>query len=392
MGKRVVLVVLDSVGIGELPDAHLFGDTGSATLQNTAKTVGGLTVPNLAELGLGCIAPIMGVPNTDSPRANYGKMAEVSAGKDTTTGHWEIAGLRLDKPFPTYPNGFPLEVIAAFQAAIGRKVLGNRPASGTAIVEELGAKHVATGQPIVYTSADSVFQIAAHEEVISLQELYGMCQKAREILSGPHAVGRVIARPFTGSPGNFTRTANRRDFSLTPPAPTILDILSGAGYGVYAVGKIEDIFALQGITQAEHSHGNMAVVDATIQFIRSAKDGLIFANLVDFDSLWGHRNDVNAYAKGLEEFDQRLPELLDSLQSDDILIITADHGCDPTTPSTDHSREYVPLLVFGPRLQSGVDLGVRSTFADIAATIAAVFDVDNPGHGTSFLPEIAGRR
>lgn len=388
MGQRVVLIVLDSVGIGELPDAHKFGDTGSATLQNTAKAVGGLNVPHLQRLGLGNIAEIQGVPAADEPQASFGKMAEISAGKDTTTGHWEIAGLFLDKPFPIYPNGFPPEIIEAFEKAVGRQVLGNRPASGTQIIQELGEEHIRTGRPIVYTSADSVFQIAAHEEVIPLRELYKMCETARRILTGPHAVGRVIARPFVGSPGNFTRTPNRRDFSLAPPQPTILDKLSEAGYEVCAVGKIEDIFAFRGITASKHSHGNMAVVDSTLDFMASAGSGLIFANLVDFDSLWGHRNDPAAYAKGLEEFDARVPEIQKTLRDDDMLIITADHGCDPTTESTDHSREYVPLLVYGRRLKGGVNLGIRATFADVAATIAELFGVENPGQGRSFLGEV----
>lgn len=382
---RVVLMILDGVGIGELPDADRFGDVGSATLQNTAEAVGGLHLPHLAELGLGCIAPIKGVAATKAPIGNYGKMAEVSAGKDTTTGHWEIAGLRLDTPFPTYPNGFPDEVIKPFSEAIGRGILGNKPASGTEIIQELGEEHIRTGKPIVYTSADSVFQIAAHEDVIPVSELYRMCKIAREILTGEHAVGRVIARPFIGRPGEFVRTERRRDFSLAPPRPTILDKLSEAGYDVCAVGKIEDIFASQGITASNHAHGNMAIVDATLEFIATAGPGLIFANCVDFDTLWGHRNNVQDYAKGLEEFDQRVPEILHRLKPEDILIITADHGCDPTTPSTDHSREYVPLLVYGKRLKSGVNLGIRRTFADVAATIAELFAVENPGEGTSFL-------
>lgn len=385
INARVVMIVLDSVGIGELPDADRFGDAGSATLQHTAEAVGGLRLPHLGELGLGCIAPIAGVPAAADPVGNYGKMAEVSAGKDTTTGHWEIAGLRLDTPFPTYPDGFPEEVIKPFTEAIGRGILGNRPASGTEIIKELGEEHMRSGKPIVYTSADSVFQIAAHEEVIPVSELYRMCEIARNILTGPHAVGRVIARPFAGEPGAFVRTERRKDFSLVPPRPTILDKLSEAGYDVCAVGKIEDIFAFRGITKSYHAHGNMEVVDTTLQFMATAGPGLIFANCVDFDSLWGHRNDVEAYAKGLEEFDERVPEIIDRLRPDDILIITADHGCDPTTPSTDHSREYVPLLVHGKGIRSGVNLGIRSTFADVAASIAELFDVENPGEGKSFL-------
>lgn len=369
---RVCLVVLDSVGIGELPDASRFGDQGSHTLRHAAESVGGLVAPNLERLGLGCIDDIPGLACPDHPAGAYGKMAERSAGKDTTTGHWELAGVVLDSPFPVYPNGFPPDVIEAFERAIGRKVLGNKPASGTVIIEELGVEHLRTGYPIVYTSADSVFQIAAHERVIPVEELYRMCQIAREILTGPHAVGRVIARPFEGEPGAFRRTPRRRDFSLEPPRPTLLDRLVEAKREVWAVGKIEDIFAGRGITEAVHTKDNMEGVDATVAFLKCTRGrrGLVITNLVDFDTLWGHRNDPVAYARGLEAFDRRLPEIVEALGPRDVLIVTADHGNDPATPSTDHSREYVPLLVTGPCIRSGVNLGIRQTFADVAATAA----------------------
>ncbi|MBT1278738.1 phosphopentomutase [Thermoanaerobacter sp. CM-CNRG TB177] len=387
MFKRVILIVLDSVGVGELPDAYRFGDEGSNTLGHvTEKT--GVDLPNMGQLGLGNIIPLKSVPENPNAIGGYGKMAEKSAGKDTTTGHWEIAGLFINKPFPTYPNGFPDEIIKEFEKRIGRKVLGNKPASGTEIIKELGEEHVKTGFPIVYTSADSVFQVAAHEDVIPPVELYRICEIAREILKGDHAVGRVIARPFTGSSGNFVRTENRRDFSLKPFEPTILDMLKEAGYEVFAIGKIEDIFAGQGITGKNHTTNNDEGITATIKAMDEVKDGLIFTNLVDFDMLYGHRNDVEGYAKALKNFDDRLPEIMEKLTKEDLLIITADHGCDPATESTDHSREYVPLLVYSPLMKHGVNLGVRSTYADIAATIAEIFEVGSTKHGTSFLREL----
>lgn len=388
---RICLIVLDSVGIGELPDAARFGDEGSHTLRHTAQAVGGLRLPHLERLGLGCIDEIPGVACAGRPAAAYGKMAERSAGKDTTTGHWELTGVVLDRPFPTYPEGFPPEVIEAFERAIGRRVLGNRPASGTVIIEELGEEHLRTGRPIVYTSADSVFQIAAHESVIPVPELYRMCEIARGILTGPHAVGRVIARPFEGTPGSFRRTSRRRDFSLPPPRPTLLDRVREAGLGVWAVGKIEDIFAGRGIEEATHTRDNMEGVDATLAFLDRTRGrrGLVMTNLVDFDMLWGHRNDAEGYARGLEAFDRRLPEILDRIGRRDVLVITADHGCDPTTPSTDHSREYVPLLVWGPALRPGVPLGVRRTFADLASTAAAMLGIDGSfDAGESFLASL----
>lgn len=390
MTDRVILIVLDACGAGELPDARAYGDTGSNTLGNVARAVGGLHLPHLERLGLGKIIPIEGVSPAVVAEGCYGKLAERSPGKDSTTGHWEIAGIFLEKPFPVYPHGFPPEVIGPFEQAVGRKVLGNKPASGTEILKELGAEHHRTGRPIVYTSADSVFQIAAHEEVIPLGELYQMCQTAREILAGDHAVGRVIARPFVGAtPENFKRTANRRDFSLPPPAPTVLDQLKAADYPVIAIGKIEDLFAGQGVTQAVHTRDNAEVMQAMTQAVAETGRGLIFANLVDFDTIWGHRNDVPAFAGGLERFDRHLGELIPRLRPDDLLIITADHGCDPTTPSTDHSREYVPLLVYGQRLKSDVNLGTRSSFADVGATIAEIFRLPGTGNGKSFWQEIA---
>ncbi|KAF1086505.1 Phosphopentomutase [Sporotomaculum syntrophicum] len=376
LNRKVVIIVLDSAGIGELPDAHLYGDCGSNTLGNCSRVVGGLNLPHLEKMGLGNLTEIVGVPPVDTPNACFGKMAELSAGKDTTTGHWEIAGLVLDKPFPVFPAGFPTEIIEPFKQSIGRDILGNKVASGTAIIEELGVEHMRTGRPIVYTSADSVFQIAAHEEVVPLDELYRMCRIAREMLIGDYAVGRVIARPFVGSPGSFKRTANRHDYSVLPPRPTVLDLLHDHGLTVAAVGKINDIFAGQGISSSVHINDNMDGVDKTLSLIREDFNGLIFANLVDFDQQYGHRNDPAGYASALEEFDCRVPEIINALRPEDVLILTADHGCDPTTASTDHSREYVPLLVTGQAIRSGVDLGTRASFSDIAATLARFFELD----------------
>ncbi|QGP94053.1 Phosphopentomutase [Neomoorella glycerini] len=379
---RVIVIVLDSVGVGELPDAAKYGDEGSNTLGNIAAAVE-MHLPNLARLGLGNILPLKGIAPVAAPAAAYGKMASRTAGKDTTSGHWELAGLILERPFPLYPRGFPPEIIEPFEKAIGRKVLGNKPASGTVIIEELGAEHIRTGYPIVYTSADSVFQIAAHEDVIPVQELYRYCKIARQLLTDEHAVGRVIARPFVGEPGHFFRTDRRQDFSLEPPRPTLLDAVMNAGLQVMAVGKIKDIFAGRGISRWIHTHDNMDGVDQTRNFIRESNRGLIFTNLVDFDMRYGHRNDVAGYAAALEAFDRRLPELLEALNEKDVLVLTADHGCDPTTPSTDHSREYVPLLVYGNCIQP-VDLGVRSTFADLGATVAELLGVPYDLAGESF--------
>jgi len=385
--SRFIIVVLDGVGIGALPDAGKYGDEGSNTLVNTARAVGGLKLPNLARLGLGNIAEIPGVLPAANPAGSFGKMAERSPGKDTTTGHWEIAGLILDRPFPVYPNGFPQELIEFFEERIGRRVLGNKVASGTEIIAELGAEHMRTGYPIVYTSADSVFQVAAHEEIIPVQELYRICRIARDLLTGEHAVARVIARPFIGRPGAFIRTARRHDFSLQPPGPTILDVLKENGLAVLAVGKIADIFAGRGISRTAHTTDNMDGVEKTIEFIKDNGRGIIFTNLVDFDMVYGHRNDASGYAEALTAFDRRLPEIIGALSAGDILIITGDHGCDPTTPSTDHSREYVPVLVYGWHVRPGVNLGVRTTFADVAATIAELFDLPFKA-GTSFAKDI----
>jgi phosphopentomutase len=380
----VILIVLDSVGCGDAPDAAQYGDEGSNTLANMARAVGGLKVPNLARLGLGNITPIQGVPPADAPLGAYGRLTEVSAGKDTTTGHWELAGVPVFRPFPTYPDGFPADLIAEFERRIGRGTLGNYPASGTVIIQELGEEHMRTGKPIVYTSADSVFQIAAHEEIIPLEELYRMCRVARELLTGDHAVGRVIARPFVGRVGAFTRTENRRDFSLAPGRDTILDVLKAARKEVIGVGKIEDIFAHRGLTQSRHTGNNPADMAAILEFMAVDTDGLIFANLVDFDMLYGHRNDPRGYADALEQFDARLPDIELALRGVDVLMLTADHGNDPTTPSTDHSRERVPILVTGPRVRRGVALGARASFADVAATIADLLSVAWSGAGQSF--------
>ncbi|PID86700.1 MAG: phosphopentomutase [Chloroflexi bacterium] len=387
--NRVVVIVLDSVGIGELPDAAAFGDVGSHTLGSMARVVGGLKVPNLEKMGLGNIAILDGVLPQTEPTAVYGKMAEISAGKDTTTGHWELMGIELKQAFPLYPDGFPPEVMERFEAEIGRGTLGNYPASGTIILNELGEEHMATGKPIVYTSGDSVFQIAAHEEIIPIDELYHMCHVAREILRGEHEVSRIIARPFVGEPGNFTRTANRHDYSVVPPQPTLLDKIEAAGQMVYAIGKINDIFVGQGITDYVTTQDNMDGVDKTIAALKERTEkGFIFTNLVDFDAKFGHRNNPAGYANCLAEFDQRLPEIVAALTDDDVLAITADHGNDPVTPSTDHSREYVPVLIIGKPVKAGVNIGVRRTFGDLAATIAEMLGVERPLIGTSFMQEI----
>lgn len=384
--QRVVMIVLDSVGIGEMTDAAAYGDVGANTIANLAKAVGGLHVPHLEALGLGHIHSIEGV-GTPSATGNFGKMAELSAGKDTTNGHWEMVGIRLEKPLPTYPEGFPPELMTEFEDKIGRGTLGNKPASGTEILKELGNEHIKTGKPIVYTSGDSVFQIAAHEDVIPLEDLYRYCEIARAMLVGEHAVGRVIARPFVGSDGHFTRTANRRDYSLDF-GRTVLNELADAGLSVIGVGKIEDIYGGSGITEAVHTKGNMDGVNQTLRFMETFERGLLFSNLVDFDALYGHRNDPQGFAKAIEAFDARLPELLRTLRATDLLILTADHGCDPTTEGTDHTREFVPLLVYGPGAKQGVDLGIRGTFADIGATIAENFGLPSPAIGTSFLRSI----
>ena len=383
--KRVVLVVLDGVGCGAQPDAEKYGDVGANTLGHVY-TQQNPDIPNLAELGLLAAAGLNGADD-DEPIGCYGSMTERAAGKDTTTGHWEIAGLTLNKP---YPNGFPEEVIRAFEDAVGLETIGNKPASGTQIIEELGAEHLRTGKLIVYTSADSVFQIAAHEAIIPPAELWHICRIARRLLKGEHAVGRVIARPFVGEVGSFVRTDNRRDFSVDPTGTTMLDVLKGEGYDVLGVGKIEDIFNHRGLTHSNHAAGNEACVDAILEYMK--KDhwrGLLFANLVDTDMLYGHRNDVPGFAHCLEAFDRRLPEILRMLGADGMLIITADHGCDPAFPTTDHTREHVPLLVWGLGLKEGVPLGVRDTFADVSATVLEALGAKGRLDGKSFYDMIA---
>ena len=382
--QRVIWVVLDSVGVGAMPDADEFGDVGSDTLGNIAKRQH-LNLPNLSRLGLANIRPLAGLSPSAHPAGAYGKCALASPGKDTTTGHWEMAGIILDQPFPTYPFGFPDELIAEFESAIGRKILGNKPASGTEIIEELGAEHMQTGFPIVYTSADSVFQVAAHEQILHLEELYRMCSIAREILQGPNRVGRVIARPFVGEPGHFVRTAGRHDYAVPPPPGMLLDRLAKQETPVYAIGKIADIFLQRGIAKSVTTKNNQDGMDQTEKAMQAQKDGLIFVNLVDFDQQYGHRNDVEGYAAALESVDAWLPNL--KLQKEDLLILTADHGCDPTTPSTDHSREYTPLLVYGNGVRPGVDLGTRATLADIGQSVAENFSTSIPA-GTSFLQQI----
>lgn len=385
--SRVIIIVLDSVGIGELPDAERYHDLGSNTLRNTAKFVGGLNVPNLTMLGLGNILEVKGVNRVSNPRAAYGRMTERSAGKDTTTGHWELMGLYLQKPFPTYSEGFPKELIDAFEKEIGRRILGNKPASGTEIIEELGDEHLRTGYPIVYTSADSVFQIAAHEDIIPVVNLYEMCEVARKILAGNNNVGRVIARPFAGKPGSFLRTESRKDFSLEPPQNTVLDYAVKDGIEVVGIGKIGELFNFRGISKNLHTKNNADGINQTLNYMKELPEGIIFTNLVDFDMLWGHRNDPINYAREIERFDQRLPDIIKSLNDNDVLIITADHGCDPTTISTDHSREYVPLLVLGKRVKP-TNLGIRKTFADVGKSTADLLDFNAPVEGESFAADI----
>jgi phosphopentomutase len=383
--RRIIWIVLDSVGIGAMPDAADYGDAGSDTLGNIAR-LRPLHLPHLARLGLGNIKPITGVEPATAPCAAFGRCALASPGKDTTTGHWEMVGIHLEKPFPLYPDGFPPEIMQEFERRTGRSTLGNCAASGTEIIKELGAEHMRTGSPIVYTSADSVFQVAAHEEVIPLWELYKLCETAREILRGPHEVGRVIARPFTGSPGAFTRTANRKDYAVPPPKGMLLDLLDERDVPVFGVGKIFDIFVGRGIRDYEKTKDNSDGMAKTLAAAGSVERGLIFVNLVDFDQQYGHRNDVEGYANALEEFDAWLPALLEKMPASDLLMLNADHGCDPTTPSTDHSREYVPVLAYAAG-RRGADLGLRSTLSDVGQTIAGNFGV-HIQKGTSFLPEI----
>ena len=391
--NRAVVIVLDGCGIGGAPDAAAFGDEGSNTLANTARAVGGLHCPNLGRLGMGCLGEIAGVPPVGTPEGSYGIMRQCAAGKDSTSGHWELMGVTLTTAFPLYPNGFGPHIIEPFIARTRRGVIGNCPASGTEIIARLGERHCRTGEWIVYTSADSVFQIAAHEAVVPLDELYSACQIAREILSGPDAVGRVIARPFVGQPGAFVRTKGRRDFSLVPPAPTALDILMQAEVPTVGIGKIDDLFAGRGLAFKIHTDDNADGMAQTVAVLARHQSGLIFTNLVEFDMIWGHRNDPVGFAQGLAQFDRQLGDMLVRLRPSDVLFIVADHGVDPTTPSTDHSRECIPLLVYGSRIRRGVNLGMRSTCADLAATLLEMFGVASASRGvagaTSFWRELA---
>jgi phosphopentomutase len=383
---RIIWIVLDSVGVGEMPDAAAYGDVGSDTLGNIVRRRG-LHVPNLCAMGLGNLKPMDGLPAAAHPSGCYGRCTLASPGKDTTTGHWEMAGIHLDRPFPLFPHGFPREVLDPFEQRIGRASIGNKAASGTEIIAELGEEHIRTGSPIVYTSADSVFQVAAHEDVIPLWELYKICETARDILRGPYEVGRVIARPFIGEPGAFTRTANRHDYAVPPPKGMLLDLLDDRKIEIYSVGKIFDVFLGRGIRDHVKTKNNADGMAKTLDAMREVPAGLIYINLVDFDQNFGHRNDVEGYGRALEEFDAWLPSCTAQLQPGDLLILTADHGCDPTTPSTDHSREYTPLLVYGPAARRGVDLGTRGSLSDIGQTVAENFSV-HISKGTSFLPQI----
>jgi phosphopentomutase len=386
--RRAAIVVLDGVGVGEAPDAAAYGDTGSNTLGNVARAVGGLELPNLARVGLGNVAPLAGVPPTDRGSAAWGTLVPRSAGKDSTTGHWEIGGVHLLRPFPTYPNGFPPAVVDEFARRTGRRVLGNVVASGTGVLDQFGAEHEATGGWIVYTSADSVFQVAAHEGVVPLAELYAACETARTMLVAPHDVSRVIARPFVGRDGAYERTANRRDYSVAPPAETLLDALAAAGVARAGVGKVDDLFAGRALA-ARHTRDNAEGIDLVAGWLEAGEGGFLFANLVDFDQLFGHRNDVVGFYGALRQFDAALPRLERALKEDDLLFITADHGNDPTTSSTDHARECVPLLAVGPRVRA-VSVGARPTFSDLGATVAEWLGVGFRGQGRSFLAEIVG--
>jgi phosphopentomutase len=385
--RRAAIIVLDGVGAGEAPDAVAYGDVGSDTLANTARAVGGFDLPALASLGLGRIKPIAGVEPVASPSGAWGTMVPKSAGKDSTTGHWEIAGLHLDHPFPTYPDGFPAALLGEFSRATGRPVIANVVASGTAVIEQFGAEHMRTGAWIVYTSADSVFQIAAHEGIVPLAELYAACDVARRLLVGPDNVSRVIARPFEGNPGAFSRVSHhRRDVSIDPPGETLLDALAAAGVSRSGIGKVDDLFARRAITST-HTTGNAEGIERIVEWLRSSASGFLLVNLVDFDQLFGHRNDAAGFYGALREFDRALPSIVSTLREDDLLFITADHGNDPTTPSTDHARERVPLLAAGPRARA-VDLGERSTFSDLGATVADWFGLSFRGRGQSFLTSL----
>lgn len=384
--KRAIVIVLDGIGVGEAPDANAYGDEGSNSVGNTAQKIGGLAVPNMQKLGFGNIIPIEGVPETQDVRGAWGKLQPKSAGKDSVTGHWELMGIYLEHPFPTYPNGFPDDIVQKIEEATGVTFIGNVVASGTIIVQEMGAEHVRTGNPILYTSADSVFQIAAHEEVIPLERLYEICEIARGILVGEHGVGRVIARPFIGNEADgFTRTKNRHDYSITTPSPSIIDSLAENGKTVASVGKIYDLFGGQNISAQYPAKTNLDSLQQLEKALDEVDEGLIFVNLVEFDQNFGHRNNYEGYANAIREFDAYLPKIMAHLNDDDLVFISADHGVDPTTDSTDHSREYVPLLVFGGGMDKAVNLGTRATLADVGATIAEIFDVETPQIGSSFL-------
>jgi phosphopentomutase len=387
---RVFVIVLDGVGMGELPDADAYGDRGANTLLHVAEHVGGLRLPTLQRLGLGNLIPMPGVRPVLVPEGARARLAEKSAGKDSTTGHWEMMGLVLDAPFPTYPDGFPRDLLDAWSERVQRGWIGNCAASGTEIIDRLGVQHRETGSFIVYTSADSVFQVAAHEATVPIEQLYEACRVARTMLSGRHAVGRVIARPFEGEPGAWKRTSRRKDFSLAPHAPTLLDTLTEAGHRVVTVGKVDDLFAGRGVRDAIHTKDNEEGEAVLLDLVKRSGEGLVFANLVDFDTQYGHRNDPVGFARALERFDVTLAEFLGRLRGDEMVWITADHGNDPTTPGTDHTREYTPLLIAGPRVAQGADLGTRASFADVAATLAEVFSVRAPRSGTSFLSGIRG--
>ncbi|MCK1982359.1 MULTISPECIES: phosphopentomutase [Peribacillus] len=387
--NRIFVIVMDSVGIGEAPDADLFGDKGADTLGHIAERMNGLNMPTLAKLGLGNIREIKGIEKAQQPLAYYTKMKEASTGKDTMTGHWEIMGLNISTPFRVFPDGFPELLVNELEAKMGRGIIGNVPASGTEIIERLGEEHMKTGALIVYTSADSVLQIAAHEDIVPIDELYKICEIAREVtMADEFKVGRVIARPFTGEPGNFQRTPNRHDYALKPFDRTVMDELKDSGYDVLAIGKISDIFDGEGVTESLRTVSNMDGMDKLIQTVEQDFKGLSFLNLVDFDALYGHRRDPEGYGKALEEFDARMPEVLDKLKEDDLLIITADHGNDPVHEGTDHTREYVPLLVYSKRFTEGAELPIRDTFADIGATVAANFDVKMPAYGKNILGDL----
>ena len=383
MNKRVILMVMDSVGIGGLPDCEEFGDKDVNTLGNIIENTE-IEIPNLRKLGVGNIDEFASLEDCENVIGTYGRSGELSKGKDTTTGHWEMVGLLVNEPFKTFPDGFTKEIIDEFEEKTGRKVIGNKAASGTEILDELGKEHVETGNVIVYTSADSVFQIAAHEEVVPLEELYSMCKIAREIMMGDNALARIIARPFIGQVGDFKRTSNRRDFSLDPFEDTVLDNIKNAGLDVIGVGKIEDIFNGKGITEAVHTTDNMDGVDKTIEYLKKENKGLIFTNLVDFDSKYGHRRDVEGYKNAIEDFDKRIPEIIEALGEEDILMLTADHGNDPTYKGSDHTREYIPILVYGKNIKANFNLGTRTSFADIGATVADILDVKLPTSGESF--------